>query len=153
MVQQRLRQKDNSNKAWLCLEQLYICVQATDHGVSQERILEWVAISFSKGSSWPRDWTNVSWISCTGRQILYFCAPGKPRTVVYHPQNNFLVLYSELFITMWHVTISMRFCVCVCVCVCVYFPLHNFEQYIKLGGHNLLNIALINHFTSLFIAL
>ena len=89
------------------------------HGILQARILEWVAISFSKGSSWPRDWTNVSWISCTGRQIFYFCAPGKPRTVVYHPQNNFLVLYSELFITMWHVTISMRFCVCVCVCVCI----------------------------------
>ena len=27
----------------------------------QTRILEWVAISFSRGSSWPRDWT---WVSC-----------------------------------------------------------------------------------------
>ena len=27
------------------------------HGILQARILEWVAISFSKGSSWPRDWT------------------------------------------------------------------------------------------------
>ena len=34
-------------------------------GISQERILEWVAISFSRGSSWPRDWT---WVFCiTGR--------------------------------------------------------------------------------------
>ena len=30
------------------------------HGISQARILEWVAISFSKGSSWPRDWTHES---------------------------------------------------------------------------------------------
>ena len=30
----------------------------------QERILEWVAISSSKRSFWPRDWTHVSWISC-----------------------------------------------------------------------------------------
>ena len=30
------------------------------HGISQARILEWVAISFSRGSSWPRDWTCVS---------------------------------------------------------------------------------------------
>ena len=34
------------------------------HGISQARILEWVAISFSRGSSRPRDWT---WVSCTGR--------------------------------------------------------------------------------------
>ena len=30
------------------------------HGIFQERILEWVAISFSRGSSPPRDWTQVS---------------------------------------------------------------------------------------------
>ena len=30
------------------------------HGILQARILEWVAISFSRGSSWPRDWTRVS---------------------------------------------------------------------------------------------
>ena len=30
------------------------------HGISQERILEWVAISFSRGSSWARDRTQVS---------------------------------------------------------------------------------------------
>ena len=38
------------------------------HGISQARILEWVAISFSRGSSWPRNWTCVS---LTGRQIFY----------------------------------------------------------------------------------
>ena len=31
------------------------------HGNSQARILEWVAIPFSRGSFWPRDWTRVSW--------------------------------------------------------------------------------------------
>ena len=35
------------------------------------RILEWVAISFSRGSSWSRDWTCVSYVSCTGRSFLY----------------------------------------------------------------------------------
>ena len=34
-------------------------------------ILEWVAISYSKGSSKPRDHTCVSCISCIGRQFLY----------------------------------------------------------------------------------
>ena len=30
------------------------------HGILQARILEWVAISFSRGSSWPRDQTQIS---------------------------------------------------------------------------------------------
>ena len=34
-------------------------------GILQARTLEWVAISFSRGSFWPRDWTQVSCI--TGR--------------------------------------------------------------------------------------
>ena len=33
------------------------------HGILQARILEWVAISFSRGSSRPRDWTQVSHIA------------------------------------------------------------------------------------------
>ena len=32
------------------------------HGILQARILEWIAISFPRGSSWPRDRT---WLSCT----------------------------------------------------------------------------------------
>ena len=37
----------------------------TVHGIFQARILEWVAVPFSKGSSQPRDQTQVSHI--TGR--------------------------------------------------------------------------------------
>ena len=37
------------------------------HGVLQARILEWVAILFSKGSSRPRDQT---WVSCTEADSL-----------------------------------------------------------------------------------
>ena len=40
-------------------------------GILQARILEWVAIPSSRGSSWPRDQTQVS---CFGRQILYHWA-------------------------------------------------------------------------------
>ena len=38
------------------------------HRVFQARILEWVAISFSRESSRPKDQTHVS---CIGRQIPY----------------------------------------------------------------------------------
>ena len=44
------------------------------HGILQARILEWVAVSYSSRSSWPRDWTHISCISCIGRWILYHWA-------------------------------------------------------------------------------
>ena len=34
---------------------------STVRGIFQARILKWVAISFSRRSSWPKDWT---WVSC-----------------------------------------------------------------------------------------
>ena len=37
------------------------------HGILQARILEWVAIPFSRGSSWPRGQT---WISCTAGRFF-----------------------------------------------------------------------------------
>ena len=40
-------------------------------GILQARILEWVAISYSSGSSQPRDRTHTSHVSCTGGWILY----------------------------------------------------------------------------------
>ena len=46
-------------------------------GNFQARVLEWVAISFSGGSSWPRDWTHVSHIAgrcftvwATGKDLI-----------------------------------------------------------------------------------
>ena len=41
------------------------------HGISQARILEWIAISFSRGSSQPRDQTLIS---CISKRILYHWA-------------------------------------------------------------------------------
>ena len=38
------------------------------HGIFQATILEWVAISFSRVSSWPRDWT---WVSCTAGRLYH----------------------------------------------------------------------------------
>ena len=48
------------------------------HGILQVRILEWAAMLSSRGSSWPRDWTHVSYVSCTDRQVLHHqCQLGK----------------------------------------------------------------------------
>ena len=40
-------------------------------GILQARILEWVVMPSSRGSSWPRDQTHIAYISCFGRQVLY----------------------------------------------------------------------------------
>ena len=42
-------------------------------GIVQARILEWIAISFSRGSSWSRDWAQIYYGSCNFRWILYHC--------------------------------------------------------------------------------
>ena len=47
---------------------IVVCQVSSVHGISQARILEGVAISFSRGPSQPRDQTYVS---CIGRRILY----------------------------------------------------------------------------------
>ena len=80
------------NKSWSC----FYCLVAkscptlcdpTDcsppgssiHGILQVRILEWVAISSSRGSSRPRDQTRVSCISCTVGRFCNAEPPGKPQ--------------------------------------------------------------------------
>ena len=46
------------------------------HGILQARILEWLALPFSRGSSQPRDWTQVS---CTSGGFLPAEPRGKPK--------------------------------------------------------------------------
>ena len=40
------------------------------HGISQARTLEWVAISFYRGSAWPRDQIHVSFVSTLAGQFF-----------------------------------------------------------------------------------
>ena len=64
------------------------------HGIFQARILEWAVISFSRGSSRPRDQTCIS---CDGRGILSHCVtweaqrtahPIRPVRPVFVLRNN-----------------------------------------------------------------
>ena len=50
------------------------------HGILQARILEWVAISFSRGSSHLRNWTQVSCIFYIAGECSTAEPPGKPQT-------------------------------------------------------------------------
>ena len=46
---------------------------STAHRIFQARILGQVTISYLRGSSQPKVWTHVSFVSCIGRWILYHC--------------------------------------------------------------------------------
>ena len=48
------------------------------HVISQARVLEWVAISFSGDSSWPGHRTRVSWVSYTTDRFFTTVPIGKP---------------------------------------------------------------------------
>ena len=56
-------------KAFDCVKVTHSCptlydpMDYTVHGILKSRILEWIAILFSRGSSWLRDWTQVSCIA------------------------------------------------------------------------------------------
>ena len=55
----------------LCDAMDYSLPGSSVHGILQTRILEWVAMPSSKGSSLPRDRTHISYVSYIGRQVLY----------------------------------------------------------------------------------
>ena len=46
------------------------------HRILQAGVVEWGAIAFSRGSSQPRDWTRISYISCIGRLAGRFFTTG-----------------------------------------------------------------------------
>ena len=49
-------------------------------GILQARIPEWVVLPSSRGSSWPRDQTGISYVACIGRWVLY-------QWVLYHKRH------------------------------------------------------------------
>ena len=59
------------------------------HGILQARILEWVAMPLSRGSSLPRDQTCVSYVSYIGRKVLYHQHhPGSPLVIQFSSVNQ-----------------------------------------------------------------
>ena len=71
---------------WLCNPIDCSLSGSSVHGISQVKILEWVAIPFCRGPSQPRDQTLVS---CLGRQILYHWATLEAHTLFhFHVLND-----------------------------------------------------------------
>ena len=79
------------------------------HGISQARRLEWVAISPSRESSWPRDWTHVS---CLAGLFFTIEPPGKPHwrtTALYFLLNSAITyILSPVFFIFFMVSFLSR---------------------------------------------
>ena len=61
------------------------------HGILWARILEWVAIPVSRGSIWPRDWTQVS--SIAGRFFAIWASREAPHYHHHYKPNHHLHQY------------------------------------------------------------
>ena len=72
------------------------------HGIFQARVLEWVAISFSRGSSQPKNRTQVSCI--TGRCFTIWTTREDLLSV--YTVINFMCFYIDFFITMLYSCLS-----------------------------------------------
>ena len=55
------------------------------HGILQARVLEWVAIPFSRGSSW---WRDQTWVFCAAGGFFTTEPLGKPYRGMISPHNN-----------------------------------------------------------------
>ena len=68
------------------------------HGISQAGILEWVSISFSRGSSRPRDRTQVS---CIAGRLYRLSHQGSPRMI-------FITIIFSIIITVIIISASLH---------------------------------------------
>ena len=70
------------------------CQAPPSIGFFQAKILEWVAISFSRGSSWPRDWT---WDSCIASRLFTIWATGEAMSFI-----NRLDIFRQFQTCSWY---------------------------------------------------
>ena len=78
------------------------------HGILQVRILEWVAMPSSRGSSRPRNWTCVSYVTCTGRWVLlHWSHLGSPGC--YGQNVNYLLPILESFMILLYFFLTNQY--------------------------------------------
>ena len=76
---------------WLCIPMNCSHSGASVHEISQARLLEWVAMPSSRRSSWPRDRTHISYVSCICRWVLKpFCLLGSLRWHIKKQTHHFV---------------------------------------------------------------
>ena len=107
-----LKGKDLRGPRWVCiLSRVLLFCDPVDcsppgssvHGILQARTLEWVAISFSRGSSWPRDQTPISWQASS----LPLGHLGNPR-IDYQQESAYFSAYVVIRLEILEITSSWK---------------------------------------------
>ena len=100
------------------------------HGILQARILKWVAIPFSKGSSWPRDQT---WVSYNAGRFFSLSHQGSPREEIsrcHFTFKNRTIQWQDIHRRTWvgetHLVQWGPFWLTMSMCVCS--PLRKAEE-------------------------
>ena len=91
----------SSTNCWKgCAQSLQLCLtlcnlpDSSVLGIFLARVPEWVAMPSSRESSWPRDQTLTSCVSCTAGGFSTTKPPGKPYTTFgNHKSNLFFCLF------------------------------------------------------------
>ena len=94
-------------------------------GILQVRLLEWVAISFSRRLSQPREWTCVSCSSCTA--------------------GSFFTIELWGSLTHTHIYTHTRVCMCVYVCVYVCVCLYVYIKHVYTHAHTCVYVYTCMH--------
>ena len=117
---------------WLFVTQWTVAHQAPlSVGFSRQGWWSGWSCSPPGGSSWPRDQTHVSYIFCSGRQVLYH----------YHHQISYIHTISFCHISMSYVLP----CLLVCVFDCAYMFLSVFNPLIlRCDGRRLCALIRLN---------
>ena len=89
------------SRVWLCNPIGCSPPGSSAHGILQARILEWVAMPSSRGSSRPRDRTWVSCISCVASRFFTAEPPGKHVVNLKSLQSSSLGLNIHYLLTCW----------------------------------------------------
>ena len=76
------------------------------HGIFQAGILEWVAISSSRASSWLGERIHISCISCIGRWILYHCVTWEALPILSQDQKAFDLGCLDLYLGLGSQTVT-----------------------------------------------
>ena len=82
------------------------------HRILQASILEWVAMPFSKGSSWPRNWTCIFCVSGLQADPLPTELPGKS---MHLPKLMYISIHMYIYIP--YICIYQYVCTCQHICI------------------------------------
>ena len=80
----------------------YSLPHSSVRGILPAGILEWVAMPSSKGSSWPMDWTHVSYVSCIGSQVFIINAIWEAQIDLYHFTKSLNVMINSTILFRNH---------------------------------------------------